>query len=170
MERSEFISKYSISDTPVADPSSNLMHARAFAEAIREFINEGFRASAEVSVSVQSDKSVLICPEYAALFLRMLFNSIFGRVYLNIDISERDGKIIISVSSDTELPLSRRDMNSLTKAARNAGFTVEGIDGEITASLAFSDSEEYSVYAGDFFTGKRRMHAKLCEIFFAQNG
>ena len=166
MNQKEFIDKYSIGNIPPSDPSHALIHARAFAEPVSELINEGFRGIAEVNSSVTGSNVILLSTDYAALFFKMLFTYIYGRVYLKIDIIERNSDIIIDVSSDEPLPLDMREVNMLIKTARNAGMTVECIDGRITVALEFSKSENYSVYAGDFFSGRRVMHAALCKILF----
>ena len=166
MNQKEFIDKYSIGNIPPSDPSHTLIHARAFAESVSELINEGFRGIAEVNSSVTGSNVILLSTDYAALFFKMLFTYIYGRVYLKIDIIERNSDIIIDVSSDETLPLDMREVNMLIKTARNAGMTVECIDGRITVALEFSKSENYSVYAGDFFSGRRVMHAALCKILF----
>ncbi len=166
MNEKEFIDKYSIGNTPPSDPSRTLMNSLAFAFSVRELVSDGFRGIAEVNASVESNNGILLSTDYTALFFRMLFTYIFGRVYLKIDISEREGAIVIDISADEPLPLDRHEMNMLIKTARNAGMIVENIDGRITTSLEFSNSEEYSVYAGDFFSGKRVMHAALCKIIF----
>lgn len=168
MNQIEFIDKYKISDIPPSDPSCALIYAKALAESIGEFVHSAFYAAAEVNANVKSGKTVLLSADYTSLFFRMLFTSVFGRVYLKIDISENNDGIIIDVTADEPLPLSSRELNMLIKTARNAGMTVKNIDGKITLALEFSNSEEYSVYAGDFFSGRRVMHAALCKIFFGQ--
>ncbi len=166
MNYDDFFNEYKIGNASPTDPSRTLMHARAFGDTVREFIDSGFRGIAEVNVDVRSSECIMLTTDYASLFFRTLFTSVFGRVYLKIDIKELDGKVIIDVSSDEEIPLTKREMNTIIKTARNAGMTVMNIYGRITTALEFSKSEEYSVYAGDFFSGKRAMHAALCKIFF----
>ena len=167
MNQKEFIDKYSIGNTSPSDPSRTLMNTLAFATSVREIVHEGFRGIAEVNVSVERNNKILLSTDYAALFFKMLFTYIFGRVYLKIDISEREDAIVIDISADDPLPLERREVNMLIKTARNAGMIVEDIEGRITTSLELANSEEYSVYAGDFFSGKRVMHAALCKIIFS---
>ena len=167
MDYNNFISEYKIGSTSPTDPSRTLMHARAFGEAIYEFVDSGFRAAAEVNVNIKSSECIMLTTDYMALFFRTLFTSIFGRVYLKIDISEINGIIIMDISADEPMPLTNREINTLIKIARNAGMEVASIDGRLTFTLEFSKSEEYSVYAGDFFSGKRTMHMGLCKIFFS---
>ena len=170
MNKQEFITKYSITDAAVTDPVCRLIHARAFGEALAEFVNEGFRGVAEVDCEIDSDKSLLVSAEYTAMFFKRLLCAVYGRKYLRIVIRERSDRIAISITSDGELPISRQDENTLTKIARNAGMQMEDIDGRMTLSVVYSDSEEYSVYATDALVGKRIMLAKLCEIFFVNTG
>lgn len=166
MEQSEFIKKYSIGDSMPTDPTAKLIRARDFARAVEEFVDERFRAAAEVSVNVESLEPVLICADYTAQFLKKLFTSIFGRVYLYIDIGERNGKMTFRITSDNPLPISKREMNTLIKAARNAGMTVLSVDGEISAELDFVDEKQFSVYAASFADGKTFMLKKFDKIFF----
>ncbi len=166
MEQREFIKKYSIGEAVPADPTAKLIRARDFACAIEEFIDERFRAAAEVSVNVESLEPVLICADYTAHFFKKLFTSIFGRVYLYIDIGECDGKMTFRISADNPLPISKKEMNTLIKAARNAGMTVLSVDGEISAEIDFVDEKQFSVYATSFAGGKTFMLKKLDKIFF----
>lgn len=168
MNQKEFIEKYSIGDCLPSDPTSKLICGRGFAEAISEFVDERFRAVAEVNVSVESEESVLVSLEYSALFFKKLFTFVFGRVYLRIDIREQDNKIALSISSDEPIPLSKKDMDTLTKAARSAGMTVLSVDGEILASLDFVDMKQFSVYAASYTDGKVLMLRNLDKIFFGE--
>lgn len=168
MNQKEFTEKYSIGDCLPSDPASKLICGRAFAEAISEFVDERFRAVAEVNTFVESEESVLVSLEYSALFLKKLFTFVFGRVYLHIDIREQDGKITVSISSDEPLPISKKEMDTLTKAARSAGMTVLSVDGEMIASLDFVDKKQFSVYAASYTDSKMLILRHLERIFFGE--
>ncbi|MBE6533242.1 MAG: hypothetical protein E7676_07120 [Ruminococcaceae bacterium] len=166
MNKQEFIDKYSIGDSVPADPTSKLVHASALAEAIEQFIDERFRAAAEVTNRVSSNERVLICDEYTAYFFKTLFASVFGRVYLCISIEEQREKITFSITSSEPLPLSKKETDIIIKTARNAGMIVESVDGGIFASLEFVDERQFSVYAANYADGKGTIIKRFEEMFF----
>ena len=166
MEKQEFIEKYSIGELSPTNPTSKLVYASALAEAIGQFIDERFRAAAEVKNNVKSNERVLISDEYTAHFLKLIFTAVFGRVYLYFTLEERQGKIALSITSDEPFPISKKEMDAIIRTARNAGLEVESVGGGIFAYWQFVDERQFSVYASTLSGGKSVILKKLEEMFF----
>ena len=166
MNKQEFIKLYRLSDAAPIDPSSKTIKGAAFAEAIKEFINENFRGIAEVETDIKSNGSVMICAEYTAFYFKTLLSFLHGRVYLNISIFEDDDALRMSITSNEDMPLTFEESNYLIKLARNAGMEIYPEDRQIHLSLRYSEAARHGVYAISVADGKRVLLGKFYEIFF----
>ena len=166
MIKEEFIQKYELSDAVPIDPTARTVPAEAFAEALTEFINDRFRGIARVSTDIISAEAVLISAEYAAHFFKMLLTYIYGRIFIDIDVSCNREGLTILISSENDLPITDTELRFLIKTARNAGMEIYPDGKKIKLSLKFSRAATYRVYAVSVSDGRRVMLAKLNEIFF----
>ena len=166
MTKQDFVKKYKLSDTAPIDPSSKSIKGEAFAEAIREFLNENFRGICEVKTDIKSSSSVMICAEYTAFYFKTLLSFLHGRVFLNIRIFEDNDSLRISITSDEDMPLTFDEGNYLIKMARNAGMEIYPDKKEIRLTLSYSETAVHGVYAISAADGKRVLLGKFCEIFF----
>ena len=113
-----------------------------------------------------SSNAILVSAEYAAYFFKMLLTYIYGRTFLNIDISCDKQNLILMVSADDKLPLTESEMRFLIKTARNAGMEIYPVENEIKLTISFSKAAPYRVYAISVGDGKRVMLSKFNEMFF----
>lgn len=166
MIKTEFINKYKLSDAVPMDPTSRTVPAEAFAESLKEFMNDRFRGIARVRTDTISAEAVLVSAEYAAHFFKTLLTYVYGRVFLNIDIScDRHGLVML-ITSEEELPLTDTELRFLIKTARNAGMEIYPDERKIKLTLSFSKAALHRVYAVSVGDGKRVMLGKLNEIFY----
>ena len=163
--KTKFISKYQLSDATPMDPTIRSLPAEAFSAAIEEFINDRFGGIARVRSRDLSAEAVLVSADYAAYFFKMLLTYVYGKVFLNFDIScDRQGLTIL-ITSEEDLPLTDSELRFLIKTARNAGMEIYPNGQRIELTLAFSRAALHRVYAVSVADGKRIMLGKLTEIF-----
>ncbi len=167
MEKREFIEKYNIRAAVPIDPSLRVLPAEGFAQAIEEFINERFKGAARARAVVSTTDAVLVSPEYAALFLKLLLAEVYGRQLLNVEITNDKDRLTMLITSDEALPLSDKSLRNLIRVARSSGMQIYPDESSIKLTLLFSDAAIRQVYAISVNDGKRIMLAKLCEIFFS---
>lgn len=166
MLKGDFESRYELSDAVPMDPTARTVPAEAFASALEEFMYDRFRGISRVRMTAISADAILVSAEYAAYFFKMLLKYIYGRVFINIDISSNNKGLVILISSDTELPLTDSEKRFLIKTARNAGMEIYPTDSGFKLTRAFSDAAIHHVYAISVFDGKKVILGKLCEIFY----
>ena len=166
MNKKNFEERYEISDAVPIDPTSKTVPAEAFAQALEEFMENRFRGVARVRLENLSAKSVLVSAEYTAYFFKMLLTYVYGRVFINIDISSNNRGLVMFITPEGELPLTDSERRFLIKTARNAGMEVYLTGGGFKLMLSFSDASVHHIYAISVGDGKRVVLGKLCEIFF----
>ena len=166
MNKKDFVTEYNIRDAVPLDPSSRVLPAEGFALAIEEFINEKFRGAARAHSRVSSYGGVLVSAEYAAFFFKTLLAEIYGRCFLEINLTSDNDKLTILIEADGALPLTDSQMRNLIKIARNAGMKIEVEEQAIRLSLLFSDAAIRRVYAISVNDGRGIMAGKLQEIFY----
>ena len=166
MIKIEFLNKYQLSDAVPMDPTSRSVPAEAFAAALEEFMNDRFRGIARVKADTISAEAVMVSAEYAAYFFKMLFTYVYGRVFLDINISCDDQGLKMLISSEEELPLTDVELRFLIKTARNAGMEIYPDGKRIKLTLKFSKAAFRRVYAVSVSDGKRIILGKLSEIFY----
>ena len=165
MDKIEFFKTYNISDATPSSPTLEIMTADGFASAIEEFINEKFGGIAHVHLEPISSKPILCSAEYTAFFFKTLLADIYGRVFLDIQISSNDKQLIILINHDAPLPLCDREMRNIIRMARNAGMIIMPRDGSISLTLSFSEAAIRRIYAVSARDSKHIMLYKLSEIF-----
>ena len=166
MEKHEFIKEYQLSDALPVDPTLRTVPAEAFASALKEFTYDRFRGIARVSYTDISCESILISAEYTAYFFRSLLSFVYGRVFIDIDISSDREHLTMIISSEEELPITDSELRFLVKTARNAGMEFYLADNKIKLKVAFSKAAIHRVYAVSVSDGKQVMLSKLCEMFY----
>lgn len=166
MDKKQFITEYNIKDAVPLDPSLRVLPAEGFAQAIEEFINERFRGVAKARAQVASYAGVLVSAEYAAYFFKALLCEIYGRVFLEINISNDNDRLIITIECEDELPLEEKQVRNLIRTARNAGMTIDLEESAIKLSLSFSEAAIRRVYAISVNDGRRIMLSKFGELFY----
>lgn len=166
MIKNEFISKYELSDAVPLDPTSRTVPAEAFAEALKEFINDRFRGIARVNMDIVSAEAVLVSAEYAAYFFKTLLTYVYGRVFLNIEVSSNSHGLTMLITTDEDLPLTDPELRFLIKTARNAGMEIYPDSRRIKLTLSFAKAASYRIYAVSVGDGRRVMLSKLNEIFY----
>lgn len=165
--KNKFISQYELSEAMPMDPTTRTVPAEAFALAVEEFMEDRFRGIMRVRITSNiSSNAILVSAEYAAYFFKMLLTYIYGRTFLNIDISCDKQNLILMVSADDKLPLTESEMRFLIKTARNAGMEIYPVENEIKLTISFSKAAPYRVYAISVGDGKRVMLSKFNEMFF----
>ena len=166
MDKKQFVKDYNIKDAVPLDPSLRVLPAEGFAQAIEEFINERFRGVARARAQVASYAGVLVSAEYTAYFFKTLLTEIYGRAFLEINISNDNEKLIIEIEYGEELPLAEKQVRNLIRTARNAGMTINLLEGTIRLSLCFSEAAIRRVYAISVNDGRRIMLSKFGELFY----
>ena len=166
MIKNEFLNKYELSDAVPMDPTARTVPAEAFVVALEEFINDRFRGIARVKADMISAEAVLVSAEYAAYFFKTLLTYIYGRVFLNINVTYDAQGLVMLITSDENLPLTDAELRFLIKTARNAGMEIYPEGRKIKLTLKFSKAALRRVYAVSVSDGKRVILSKLCEIFY----
>ena len=166
MEKNKFLEEYQLSDALPIDPTLRTVPAEAFAMALKEFTYDRFRGIARVSYDKISCESILISAEYMAYFLRSLLSFVYGRSFIDIDISADKEYLTMIIGSDEALPITDKELRFLVKAARNAGMEFYLVDNKIKLKVAFSKAAIHRVYAISVGDGKQVMLNKLYEIFY----
>ena len=166
MQKNAFIKKHGISGAMPQDPSSKVIMANSFAEAIDEFLSENFKGSLRVTNNVNSGEWISVTPEYSALLFKTILCYVYGRAFLSITISTEPEGLLILIESEDDLPLSETEFRQIIKTARNAKMNIDLTKRKILLTLKYSSGNHYRVYAVSFADGKRRMLSKLGEIFF----
>ena len=166
MTKTEFIRKYSISDSVPVNPSKKAMPAAGLSSAIAEFMESRFEGVTEVICDKIPPTPIIISAEYTAFFLKMLLTNLYGRAMLCFEIGKDENGIKIFIKSSTALPLSDGELRELIRIGRNAGFKVAPAEKEIALSVTFSPIAIHRVYTVSILDGKRIMLSKLAEIFY----
>ncbi|MBR3876038.1 MAG: hypothetical protein IKJ25_04595 [Clostridia bacterium] len=166
MDKKQFVKEYNIKDAVPLDPSLRVLPAEGFAQAVEKFINERFRGVARARAQVASYAGVLVSAEYTAYFFKTLLTEIYGRAFLEINISNDNEKLIIEIEYGEELPLAEKQVRNLIRTARNAGMTINLLEGTIRLSLCFSEAAIRRVYAISVNDGRRIMLSKFGELFY----
>ena len=167
MLKSEFVQEYRLSDATPLDPTAKSIPAEALCYALDEFINDRFRGIARVRASSPSAEAVLVSAEYMAHFFKMLFTYVYGRVFIEINLScDRKGLNML-IESESKLPLSDKELRFLIKTARNAGMQIYPDGNKIELMIPFSTAAIRRVYANSVNDGRRIMLAKFNEIFYS---
>ena len=166
MKRNEFISEYQLSDSLPIDPTLRTIPAEAFAYAIKEFMYERFRGIARVNLDTISCEPILISAEYISYFFRTLLTYVYGRVFIDIDVSSDGQYLTMIIGSEEALPITDSELRFLVKTARNAGMEFYLHGNKIKLKAAFSKATIKRVYAISVLDGKRIMLSKLCEMFY----
>ena len=166
MNKQEFIKEYSIKDAMPIDPSLRVLPAEGVAEAIEEFIGERFRGVARAGSSVATYGGLLVCPDYLAYFFKALFTEIYGRCFIEINITNNDERLFIAAEVDGYIPISDVARRNLIKIARNAGAEVSLSERGISLSFRFEDAAIRRVYAISVNDGRHSMLSKLGELFY----
>ena len=165
MTKTEFIEKYSISDTVPVDPSKKALPAAGLSSAISEFMECKFEGITKVICGKIPSMPIIISAEYTAFFFKMLMTNLYGRAMLSFEISNDEKALNIFIKSDIALPLSDSNLRDLIRIARNAGFHITLSEKEIDLSVAFSPVAIHRVYTVSILDGKRIMLSKFVEIF-----
>lgn len=165
MKKQEFCKKYNFASGVVIDPKCKLFFASSISDSLVEFLNDRFRGAIDVSSNVNTNRQILVSPEFMAMFFKRLLSDIYGRIYLRMLIESDQSCLTMKISYDGELPLSFEEMCLLIKTARNAGMEIYPEDREITLVIDYADTSRHYVYAS-VSDSKRRMLSKLNEIFF----
>lgn len=165
MDKKEFIKEYKIKDALPITPALRVLPAEGFALGIEEFINERFRGVARARAQVASYAGVLVSAEYAAYFFKILLAEIYGRVFLDVRITNDNERLSIIIEHEGELPLAEKQIRDLIRTARNAGMTIGLEEGKILLTLSFSEAAIRRVYAISVNDGRAVMLGKFGEIF-----
>ena len=115
---------------------------------------------------VISAEAVLVSAEYAAYFFKMLLTYVYGRVFLNIDVSSDRRGLVMLITTDEDMPLTDPELRFLIKTARSAGMEIYPEKRRIKLTLSFAKAASLRVYAVSVSDGKRVILAKLNEIFY----
>ena len=166
MTSKEFIDKYDLSGALPVDPSSRVIPASSYADALEDFLGEYFRGLIRVEKRLDTVESVLISPEYAAFFFKTLLTYVYGRVFLTLRLYSENDRLVTLIEADEDLPLSDKEMRFLIKTARNAGMEIIPAEKIIKLTLNYSDAAIRRVYAISASDGRARMLSKLNEMFF----
>ena len=165
--KSSFTNQYNLSDAVPLDPTAKTVPAEAFAIALEEFMEDRFRGIMRIHIkSSISSEAILVSAEYAAYFFKTLLSYVYGRVFLNVEISCDKQNLVLSIKSESDIPLTESEMRFLIKTARNAGMEIYPGKNEIMLTLAFSKAAVCHVYAISVSDGKQVMLSKLHEMFF----
>lgn len=167
MDRQSFIKEYNIRDAKPIDPSSRVLPAEGMACALANFINDRFRGVAKANARVSSYGGVLISAEYMAYFFKTLFAYVYGRCFLEIDITNDNDRMSILIRYNGELPVSDTEMRDLVRIARNAKTEILVKPDEINLQLKFEDAARRRVYAISVNDGSRIMLSTMGEIFYS---
>lgn len=168
MDKQQYIEYYKISDTRLKDPSLQILNISSLLKALEEFLTCNFRAAVRVEGMSTSDKSVLISPEFLALFFRELICQVHGRALLQLKFHLFDNSVTMTVSADGSVPITLEDGCQLIKLANNAGMEISSQNREITLTIRYSDDALRGIYARNPELAKLFMLSKLQEIFFVQ--
>ena len=117
MIKNDFNKKYELSDTVPIDPTSRSVPSEAFAIALEEFMNDRFRGIASVKTDSLSAEAVMVSAEYAAYFFKMLLTYVYGRVFLDINVSCDEQGLVILITAEEDLPLTDSELRFLIKTA-----------------------------------------------------
>lgn len=166
MTSKEFINKYNLSGALPVDPSSRVIPAASYAEALSDFLGEHFKGLIRVERELDTANSVLISPEYAAFFFKTLLTYVYGRVFLTLKIFSENDMLVMLIKSEEDLPICDKEMRNLIRTARNAGMEILPADRSIRLTLSYSDAAIRRVYAVSPADGRAGMLKKLNEIFF----
>ena len=166
MTKREFFEHYSIKDAMPVDPSKKLVPAESFYSALCEFLEMRFYGAVRIESQNISSKSVLICADYAAYFFKMLLTYVYGREMLYVTADSQDEHLSITITSESDLPLTDSEMRSLIRLARDAGMDIYPEARKVRLTLSFSAALTKRVYAISVGDGKLVILAKLSEIFY----
>ena len=145
---------------------SYVVPAKSVADAIEELVDSSFAAAVEVETELYSDKSVVISPEYLAIFLRQMFTLICPKAFLHIKISENDDGLVLTFWPKSEITVPTENFADAVRTARNARMEIQLSKKAIVATVNFVKTKHYHVYANDLISGKQLIMARINEIFF----
>ena len=166
MTKRDFIDQYEIKDALPVDPSRRVIPADALYSALCDFLEERFRGAVYAKKEPATAQSVLICADYAAYFFKMLLTYVYGREMLYVTADSQDEHLSITITSESDLPLTDSEMRSLIRLARDAGMDIYPEARKVRLTLSFSAALTKRVYAISVGDGKLVILAKLSEIFY----
>lgn len=166
MDKKEFIKVNLISTRTPEKIQKHIYSTKAFAVAIKDFIEENFAALAEVKDDVDSNMSILISADFAAEFFKRLLTDIYGRIFLKIHIYTDEKKLRLIITSDSPFPLEYDETNDLIRTVRNAGFEVYPHDNGFSLAAPLSKEAALSVYAIPIRDGVIILKRKFNEMFY----
>ena len=80
-------------------------------------MNDRFRGIASVKTDSLSAEAVMVSAEYAAYFFKMLLTYVYGRVFLDINVSCDEQGLVILITAEEDLPLTDSELRFLIKTA-----------------------------------------------------
>ncbi len=164
MRKTDFYSKYRISEVKPVDVARRTVSASDFAKATSEFLNGNFRGLCSVNsdISESGNIYIVVSEDGAAYFFKIMLSYIKADRYVDIDIKIVEDELRVSISSDGHLPFDKSDGLELIRLARQAGFNVNISDELMTLRTVANCSMTFKVYA----VSRQRFASKYHEIFY----
>ncbi len=164
MIKTDFYSKYRISDAKPTDVARHTIKASDFGEITASFLNSNFRGLCTVNNGISEGKNVYITvsEEGAAYFFKIMLSYIKARQSVDINIALGEDELLVKISSEEHLPFDEADGLELVRLARRAGFSVNISNELLVLRAAAKYSMSYKVYA----VSMSHLAAKYNEIFY----
>ena len=163
MKKQAFYAKHKLTDAKPIDIMRRPIVAKDFADSVKDFLNSNFRGLIEVTHDVPVALFyVNISSDMAAYFMKLMLASANGEKMLKVNISTPEDCLVVTITSEGDLPFECDDANLLIRAARNAGFEIALEEHAFVLTTPLSLSKSLRVYA---FSASN-MYGKLNELFY----
>ena len=144
---------------------SYVVPAKSVADAIEELVESSFAAAVDVETELSSGNSVLISPEYFAIFLKQMFTMVCKKTFLHIRIAENEYGLAITFLPEKEITVPMENFADSVRTARNAGMDIHQSKKAVVATVDFVKTKHYHVYANDLIGGKSIIMSRINAIF-----
>jgi len=163
MRKSAFYEKYRITDAKPIDIAKRPLLAKDFADSVTDFLTENFRGLCRVRHNIPDVLLYIhVSEDMAAYFIKLMLAYVNGERMLDINITNIDEDLVMTITSDGDLPYDFTDANHLIRIAKNAGFDIIINDERLVLKAHLTLSAALRVYA----TSRLTMRGKLNEIFY----
>ena len=123
--------------------------AYSFAKSASDYIEENYKALADISINMPDNSKIVISPDYAICMLIELLFEVRGKDYLKIDFSLTDGVFHIKVYFGNPRVLSFEALSSIICYARDSGFEVKESKEFLDFFTPVSQESSLKVYASE---------------------
>ena len=112
----------------------SLMHekkcynALTVAKALEQFVDENFRGLSEIDIDLPDDAVLFISVESFAMFIKEIFNFVFGRALLKVKFFTVGEKMLMHITSTPSLDCSMVEASRFVGLARDIGFDLQKYD------------------------------------------